>query len=202
VRTRVTRYLVPLCILLVAGAVAAVAASGSGKATVKVETSKAVDATILVNAGGFTLYHYLTDGKNKVTCTAACKGVWPPLLVTGSAKPIAGPGVKQSMLGTIKRPDGGTQVTYDGFALYRYVGDKEPGNVNGQGTEKKWYVLGPTGALVKTAATGASGGSSSTGSTSSTGGNGGAGDNGGAGGAAGCTPGVIVNTPGDPCYNY
>ena len=35
------------------------------------------------------------------------------------------------MLGTTKRKDGTIQVTYDGQPLYTYVGDKKPGEANG-----------------------------------------------------------------------
>ena len=52
--------------------------------------------------------------------------MFPPLTVTG-AKPAAGPGLDASKLGTHKRPDGLVQVTYNGFALYRYEYDTEWG---------------------------------------------------------------------------
>jgi len=48
------------------------------------------------------------------------------------AKPKAGTGVAQATLGTIKRPDSGTQVTYNGKALYRFASDTKAGAVNGQ----------------------------------------------------------------------
>ena len=51
-------------------------------------------------------------------------------------KPTAGPGVLLSKLGTIKRPDGGLQVTYHGLALYRYAPDRKAGDVKGQGVER------------------------------------------------------------------
>jgi Secreted repeat of unknown function len=81
---------------------------------------------------------------------------WPPLLLAGQAKPIAGQGVIPSMLGTIERPDGRLQVTYRGLPLYRFSGDTEAGDVNGQGIGGTWHALRPSGLIVKTAASGSS----------------------------------------------
>ena len=44
--------------------------------------------------------------------------------------PSAGPDIP-GRLGTIKRPDGMTQATYNGHPLYTYVGDTAPGQAFG-----------------------------------------------------------------------
>ena len=67
-----------------------------------------------------------------IKCVGSCAKIWPPLLLAAGAKPVAGTGVSQAMLGTIKRPDHGTQVTYNGKALYRFASDSKPGAVSGQ----------------------------------------------------------------------
>jgi predicted lipoprotein with Yx(FWY)xxD motif len=36
-------------------------------------------------------------------------------------------------LATITRDDGSTQVTYNGWPLYRFARDTAPGQINGQG---------------------------------------------------------------------
>jgi hypothetical protein len=66
-------------------------------------------------------------------------------------KPLAGPGITKSKLGTIKRPDGRIQVTYAGLTLYRYSGDSKAGQTNGEGIQNIWYAISPTGKLVKKA---------------------------------------------------
>ena len=49
-----------------------------------------------------------------------------------------------NMLGTTKRSDGTTQVTYAGHPLYTFAGDKKPGEANGNDISAfgaEWYAL-------------------------------------------------------------
>jgi predicted lipoprotein with Yx(FWY)xxD motif len=126
------------------------AASGaSGRVSVDVATNAALRTKILVDSGGFTLYHLTSEEKGAIDCTGLCGAAWVPLLA-GSSKPVAGPGLSASKLSTIKRPaGGGVQVTYNGYALYLYRGDKKPGEVNGQGAERKWYAITPAGSVTE-----------------------------------------------------
>jgi len=150
-RGRAIRWILPLLLVSVAGvgvAMAATASTTSKSGTVMtVHSSKF--GTILVASNGMTLYRYTPDKKNASTCSGACASYWPPLLVKGAAKPTAGSGANASLLGTTKRSNGAMQVTYAGWPLYFYAGDKKAGQTNGQGFEKSWYVVGTTGALVK-----------------------------------------------------
>jgi hypothetical protein len=43
-------------------------------------------------------------------------------------------------------------VTYNGLGLYRYAPDKKAGDVKGQALFKAWYVIAPTGKIVRHAA--------------------------------------------------
>jgi predicted lipoprotein with Yx(FWY)xxD motif len=113
----------------------------------------ALDAAILISPRGMTLYHFTPEKGKKIVCTGKCSVFWPPLLIKRGAKPTAARGLDARKLGTIKRPNGRYQVTYAGFALYTFAADKKPGDVNGQGVEKTWFVIGPNGRLVKRAAT-------------------------------------------------
>jgi predicted lipoprotein with Yx(FWY)xxD motif len=83
-------------------------------------------ATVLTNGKGLTLYWFAPDTPVRSVCTGACAQYWPPL--TGPA--TAGPGVT-GRLGTITRPDGSKQATYDGHPLYTYIADTAPGQARG-----------------------------------------------------------------------
>jgi predicted lipoprotein with Yx(FWY)xxD motif len=101
--------------------------------------------TVLVDARGYTLYLLTREKGGKVKCVDQCLEFWPPLTTTGGRTPVGGGGIDASLLGTIDRPDGGTQVTYHDYPLYRFAGDKAPGQVNGQGVEKVWFAVTPDG---------------------------------------------------------
>jgi predicted lipoprotein with Yx(FWY)xxD motif len=105
--------------------------------------------TVLVAGNGFTLYLFVPDKQSGVsTCYDACASAWPPLLLTGTDAPVYGHGVKPTLLGSTKRTDGTLQVTYNGWPLYLWQGDSEPGQATGQGinsTGGLWYVLNPAG---------------------------------------------------------
>jgi predicted lipoprotein with Yx(FWY)xxD motif len=105
--------------------------------------------SLLVTASGMTLYHYTPDKHGLIKCAGACAKFWPPLLVSGKAKPKAGAGANAAKLSTATRPDGTTQVTYAGLPLYRYAADKKPGDAKGQGVEGTWFAVASTGALAK-----------------------------------------------------
>jgi predicted lipoprotein with Yx(FWY)xxD motif len=65
--------------------------------------------------------------------------------VTGS--PTAGPGVTGT-LGTITRPGGTLQATYDGHPLYTYIGDSRPGQASGNNLDLNgglWYEVRVSG---------------------------------------------------------
>jgi predicted lipoprotein with Yx(FWY)xxD motif len=151
-RTR-GRRLAPFLLVVVVSAVAAGAAIAGGQQAATVKVVKTADyGKVLATSSGMTLYHYTDETRGKVDCKGACAKLWPPLLVKSGAKPTVGAGLTASKLGTLKRPDGGTQVTYNGLGLYRYAPDKKAGDVKGQALFKAWYVIAPTGKIVRHAA--------------------------------------------------
>jgi predicted lipoprotein with Yx(FWY)xxD motif len=86
--------------------------------------------TVLTTTKGRTLYSLSVEKHGKFVCTGSCLSIWHPLLVPAGVHPI-GP----VTLGTIKRPEGGTQVTYKGRPLYRFGGDTKAGQANGEGAK-------------------------------------------------------------------
>jgi predicted lipoprotein with Yx(FWY)xxD motif len=52
------------------------------------------------------------------------------------------------LLGSDPDPSGGRVVTYDGWPLYTYADDVQPGQATGQDidlNDGEWYVIRPTG---------------------------------------------------------
>jgi predicted lipoprotein with Yx(FWY)xxD motif len=129
------------------GAYGGTSSAPSGAATVS--TASTSLGTILVDGSGRTLYLFQNDRPNQSTCAGACAAAWP--VDASSGTPKAGSGVQASMLGTITRADGGTQVTYHRHPLYYYSGDSGAGQHNGQGVDAfgaKWFVVNPAGGAV------------------------------------------------------
>jgi predicted lipoprotein with Yx(FWY)xxD motif len=166
-RRRFGRVLSTVAAFTVAAALTVGATAAATKATVSAADNPSLGA-VIVGATGMTLYHYAGDYGHVIKCTGSCATLWPPVVIAAMTKPVAGSGAVASKLGTLTRPDGTMQVTYNGYALYRFSGDKHAGQANGQGLEKQWYAINPSGALVKTtASTTGPGSSSSSGSGSS-----------------------------------
>src|SRR5438132_1540277 len=116
--TRDSRYLavaaLALLAIVAAGCGGAVPSTQGGPTTVKVASFKL--GQFLVDEGGHTIYLFGKDEAKESYCYDACASVWPPVETNG--KISAGPGVSAEALGTIKRDDGGLQVTYHGHPLY------------------------------------------------------------------------------------
>ncbi|MGD9736594.1 MAG: hypothetical protein AB7V58_13485 [Solirubrobacterales bacterium] len=101
---------------------------------------------LLVDSQGMTLYEFEQDKGTDSTCYGECAKYWPPLLTKGEPQPSNG--ADASLLGTTKRKDGTTQVTYNGRPLYLFVEDKKPGEANGnnfEGFGAEWYALTGSG---------------------------------------------------------
>jgi predicted lipoprotein with Yx(FWY)xxD motif len=129
---------------------ASAAPSSTGTAAagaITIKTGRTSLGTVLTDSKGITVYLFEADTTIKPTCYGACAQAWPPVLTAGA--PVAGPGAKASLLGTVKRTDGKTQVTYAGHPLYYFVQSTKPGDVSGQGSNAfgaHWDAVRPSGA--------------------------------------------------------
>jgi predicted lipoprotein with Yx(FWY)xxD motif len=143
-------WLSGIAVIVVLGLAAAVAGAHGSAPTVQLRKTSL--GKILVNSRGFTLYAFTPDKRNTDHCqnVKGCLSAWPAL--TSSGKPTAGPGIKSSLLGTIKLKDGARQVTYAGHPLYTYAGDRGPGQtsyVNFKQYGGRWPALNASGGEVK-----------------------------------------------------
>jgi predicted lipoprotein with Yx(FWY)xxD motif len=141
-----TRTFTAVIAVIATGALAAATSSlaFAGGALVRIADSHL--GRILVDSRGITLYDFVADKGTTSVCYNACGALWPPL--TTNRSPIAGPGVKASLLGTTRRSDGKLEVTYGGHPLYYFVSDRHPGQTTGQGVNQfggPWWVLSPGG---------------------------------------------------------
>jgi predicted lipoprotein with Yx(FWY)xxD motif len=103
-------------------------ATAATKSVAKEGTVASLGKTVLTNNAGRTLYSLSVETHGHFICTGSCLATWKPLVVKAGTKPT-GP----AKLGTVKRPDGRTQVTYKGRPLYAFMGDTKPGEANGEG---------------------------------------------------------------------
>jgi predicted lipoprotein with Yx(FWY)xxD motif len=125
---------------------------------------------VLVNANGAALYTPDQEAGGKILCTGECTSIWAPITVQKGQQPT-GPSEIEADLGTVERPDGTVQVTFQGAPLYSFT-QEGAGEVTGDGVEDSfggtdftWHAVTPSGA-----ASGTGGGSST--SDSSQGGGG------------------------------
>jgi predicted lipoprotein with Yx(FWY)xxD motif len=124
-----------------------------GQARVRTEPSRnGIVLSAPTAQGRRTLYTLSFDGPNMTTCTGPCSAFWPPLLT--SRRAMAGRGVSQRLIGTLRRPDGTLQVTYRGHPVYRFAFDlgagARPGLTNGEylidpAASGVWYTVTPRG---------------------------------------------------------
>lgn len=118
-------------------------ASGSGSVMISEHSTKL--GTVLTNASGHTLYWFALDTPTTSKCTGTCSTYWPPVL--GMAMAAGGMSLPHQF-GTITRPGGQVQVTYDGHPLYTYAADTAPGQVGGNGLKLSggtWWAMTPSG---------------------------------------------------------
>lgn len=107
------------------------AETGSSGTTIMVNDASGKTG-VLATADGLTLY--VSDQEDgKVLCKSSdCTAIWIPLTVNAGQTPTA-PDQLTDRLGTVKRPAGEMQVTFDDKPLYTFSFDHEAGETGGNG---------------------------------------------------------------------
>ena len=106
---------------------------------------------IVVDSAGMTVYIFDKDtaDSGKSTCSGTCLAAWPAVSTTSEDPTVDG---VTGEVSTITRDDGSLQLTLDGLPLYTYAPDEAAGDVTGQGVSGVWWVVGPDGVKIDTAA--------------------------------------------------
>jgi predicted lipoprotein with Yx(FWY)xxD motif len=115
---------------------------------VRVQIADSSLGPILTDQDGRTLYAFVNDKGGTSSCTGECIATWPALATRQDV--TAGPGAEKALLSETARAEGTLQATYGSWPLYYYVGDMGPGDVDGQGVDGVWFVIGADGKLIKT----------------------------------------------------
>ncbi|MEV7521425.1 SCO0930 family lipoprotein [Streptomyces sp. NPDC091371] len=127
-----------------AGAAAAGPKKGAGLSVAQNPTL----GGILADAAGRTLYRFDKDSAwpMKFGCLDSCLDAWKPAQPVDRAKAS---GIAAELIGSVKRPDGSEQLTIDCWPVYTFTGDKQPGDINGQGKQGLWFAVTDQGKKAK-----------------------------------------------------
>jgi predicted lipoprotein with Yx(FWY)xxD motif len=117
-------------------------AAGAG-ASSGIVSMQSVDGTnVLVDSEGKTLYSADVE-KAMIRCTDGCTSFWEPLAASAKQSKTASADLDLD-LGTVQRPDGERQLTFDGLPLYKFT-EEGAGQLDGdgfvddfQGTHFEW----------------------------------------------------------------
>jgi predicted lipoprotein with Yx(FWY)xxD motif len=123
--------------------------SASAAAGAEIKLADSSLGQIIVDASGKSLYMFTPDEGGTPTCYDDCATAWPPLVAADAASVTAGTGLDASKITVVDRTDGTKQVKYGEYPLYYFANDAAAGDVNGQGLNEKWYVVGADGEPIK-----------------------------------------------------
>ena len=144
-------FLAVVSVLAVA-AISAGAGQASPQAKPTITAAKSRYGTVLFDGKGRVLYGFTHDRRGKPSrCYGACAAAWP-VYYKAAGKLRAGKGVKQKLIGTVRRKNGRLQLTYNGWPLYYYVSDVHAGQISCQNVDEfggLWLVVSPVGRLVR-----------------------------------------------------
>jgi predicted lipoprotein with Yx(FWY)xxD motif len=116
---------------------AALVTAAAAQSPVRVASSPTL-GYYLADADGMALYVYARDTAGVSNCAGQCAANWPPVMVDAAA--LAAISGIAGEFGTTMRAEGGTQLTYNGWPLYRWVRDTAAGETTGQAVNNVWWI--------------------------------------------------------------
>lgn len=113
-------------------------------------TATTAAGPIVVGKDGKSVYFFTKDvaGSGTSACTGACAAMWPAVTTTSDAPSVEG---VSGAIGTIPTADGAKQVTINGMPIYYYAQDRKAADTLGQGVGDAWYLVSPSGEMLKSA---------------------------------------------------
>ena len=140
-------------IALLVAAAALFAPQGSAdadQATLSLKVRNTRYGSVLFDGRDRVLYGFTRDRRGGASrCYGACAAAWPVYFSKGKVRALRG--VKQSLIGTVRRRNGRLQVTYNGRPLYFYA-HEGPREVKCQNVSEfggLWLVVRLNGTLVR-----------------------------------------------------
>ncbi len=103
-------------------------------------------SNVLVDHNGCALYLNTNDTSSQTDVNQDAEKTWIPVPAPAQ---VSGTGLDQAKVGTFTRPDGERQATYNGHQLYRFAGDRAPGEAKGQGVDGEFFLVGQNGEAVR-----------------------------------------------------
>lgn len=95
---------------------------------------------VFTDGEGRTLYFFARDVNGSNNCSGGCANNWP---VFHAASTSLGDQADNDLVGEIEVGEA-SQSTYNGWPLYYFVNDEDPGDTNGEGAGGgNWYVAKP-----------------------------------------------------------
>jgi len=128
--------------IMLAGAVFAGAVFSSGIAMADAHGNDLVHSRALggqvfmMNEQHMSLYFFDKDEANVSNCYDECAVNWPPALLDADAEL----GENYTLF---ERNDGTMQIAFKGQPLYRFIGDANIGDINGDGKNGVWRLAKP-----------------------------------------------------------
>lgn len=116
------RIAIATVIVITVGGLASSASGGTAQTPLVQKISVKRFGSVLTTGTKQALYYWDVEKRDfKVHCTGSCARAWPPLIVRNAASvPKRVAGIKGTF-GTIRRPDGRLQVTWNRLPIYTYA---------------------------------------------------------------------------------